>query len=108
MTGHSQSAELSQGFLDLFVASCDKDTARTNWVRYIGTPSFNEYGYKLAVSSEGTIFVLGQISANGFTNGNADILIGALNWQFGDTKFVEYMGSNILETPGAMIYNQYT
>ncbi len=72
--GHSQSSELSSGFLDIFVAACDKDTASTLWVRTLGTPSFNEYSSSLTVLSDGTLFMLGSISANGYTKGNIDIL----------------------------------
>jgi Beta-propeller repeat len=77
--GHSQSSELSQGFLDIFIATGNKDNpVETMWVRYIGTPSFNEYAYSLTLSPEGNIYALGQIQASGFTNGNTDFLIMSL------------------------------
>ena len=59
VTGHSQSSVLSSGFLDIFVAVCDKDSASTIWVRTIGTASFNEYSYALSISPEGMVYVLG-------------------------------------------------
>lgn len=57
--GSSQSSGLSNGFLDLFVLSVDKDTVTTNWVRYIGSASFNEYGTSLSVMSDGSVYILG-------------------------------------------------
>ena len=58
--GHSQSSELSQGFLDIFIAAAYKHDPSVNfWSRYIGTPSFSEYAYSLAVSQEGYIFAMG-------------------------------------------------
>jgi hypothetical protein len=48
---------------------------------------------------------LGQISANGFTNGNNDLLLMSLTLS-GDTRFVEYMGASIIENPGGILYNQ--
>jgi hypothetical protein len=79
VAGHSQSSTLSSGFLDIFVAVCDKDDAKTLWVRTIGTPSFNEYAYSLSLSADGVVYLLGQISANGLTNGNNDLLFAGLN-----------------------------
>lgn len=105
VSGHSQSSTLSSGFLDIFVAVCDKDTASTLWVRTIGTSSFNEYSYGLSISPEGIVYILGQISANGFTNGNSDLLLAGLNLNSGDTSFVENLGSNIIETPGGIVWN---
>lgn len=104
--GHSQSSTLSSGFLDIFVAVCDQDTASTTWVRTIGTPSFNEYGYALSVSDDGIIYMMGSISANGFTNGNSDILLAGLKLIGGDTVFVENLGSNIIETPGGLVWDR--
>lgn len=58
--GQSQSSELSQGFLDIFITAAYKhDPTITLWSRYIGTPSFSEYAYSLAVSQEGNIFAMG-------------------------------------------------
>lgn len=47
---------------------------------------------------------MGQISAIGFTNGNSDILVAGLT-RDGQTKFVEYLGNTISETPGDITYN---
>jgi hypothetical protein len=51
--------------------------------------------------------VLGTISANGFSNGNNDILMMNLNSK-GETQFVENMGASISETPGAIVWNKVT
>jgi len=57
----------------------DKESLSTLWVRYIGTSSFDEFGKSLNIMPDGTIWALGQISANGFSNGNADLLIMSLD-----------------------------
>jgi hypothetical protein len=103
--GHSMSSELSQGFLDIFIAVGNKDFLNTLWVKYIGTPSFNEYAYSLSITKDGNIFALGQISANGITNGNNDLFIMSLTLT-GETRFVENLGSSIMENPGGMIFNE--
>lgn len=106
--GHSQSSELSQGFLDIFVASAYKhDPSFTNWVRFIGTPSFSEYAYSLALGGD-TVFAMGQISATGFTNGNSDILMMALAFTNGDTRWVENLGSTMTENPAGLVYSDKT
>ena len=61
------------------MASCDLNMVTTNWVKYIGTPSFNEYAYNLATSIDGTIFVLGQTDAYGISMGSTDLLVLALS-----------------------------
>jgi hypothetical protein len=53
----------------------EMDSMTTNWIRYIGTPSFNEYASSLSVMPDGSLYLLGQINANGFTNGGTDLLI---------------------------------
>jgi|LauGreDrversion4_2_1035121.scaffolds.fasta_scaffold1772089_1 hypothetical protein len=63
----------------MFITAAYKhEPTYTYWTRYIGTPSFSEYAYSLALSSDGNIFALGQISATGFTNGNSDLLLVSL------------------------------
>lgn len=57
--GQSQSADLSQGFLDIFIAMADKETLTTYWVKYIGTSSFDEIGKSLNIMPDGTIWALG-------------------------------------------------
>lgn len=47
---------------------------------------------------------MGQISANGYTNGNSDILLAGMT-KDGTTNFVEYMGGSIIETVGGIVYN---
>jgi hypothetical protein len=76
-------------------------------VRYIGTSSFDEIGKSLHVLSDGTIWALGQISANGFSNGNSDLLIMSLGIN-GETKFVENMGGSIIENPAGIVYSSVT
>ena len=76
----------------------------TTFVKYIGTTSFNEYSKGITVLADGSVYLMGQISANGFSNGNSDILIAGLT-KDGVTKYVEYMGGTIIETPGDIIYN---
>lgn len=106
--GQSQSSELSQGFLDIFITAAFKHNPTiTFWTRYIGTPSFSEYAYSLAVSQEGNIFAMGQISATGFTNGNSDILMLSLAMT-GETRFVENLGSSMTENPGGLVYSEKT
>jgi hypothetical protein len=105
--GSLNQATCQSGFLDIFIASCHKDTLATYWVRYLGTSSFNEYSYTLQVLQDGTIFALGQISANGFTNGNLDLLLMSLTIE-GDTKFIENIGGSIVDSPGGMIYSSTT
>lgn len=83
----------------------NKNTPSTaTFVKYIGTTSFNEYSKGITVLSDGSVFSIGQISANGFTNGNSDILITGLT-KDGTTKYVEYMGATIIETAGDIVYN---
>ena len=104
--GQSQSSELSQGFLDIFITSAYKhDPTQTSWTRYIGTPSFSEYAYSLDVSKEGHIFGLGSISATGFSNGNIDMLLFSLD-SIGNTRFVENIGSTMAENPGGLVYSE--
>lgn len=106
--GHSQSSSLSQGFLDIFIVACSKsDPSRASFVKYIGTPSFNELGSSLAIQTDGSVWLMGQISANSYTNGNNDILIASLT-KDGKTNIVEYMGSTISETPGDLVWNERT
>ena len=76
ISGSSQSSTLSSGFLDIFVLSCDKDTASINWIRSIGSPSFPEISKSIGVKGDGSIFVLGYIQAFGFTNGGNDVFLG--------------------------------
>jgi hypothetical protein len=107
--GHSQSSGLSQGFLDIFITAAYKhNPTDTFWSRYVGTPSFSEYAYSLAVSQDGNIFAMGQISASGFTNGNADILMFSLAMSTGETRFVENLGSSMTENPGGLVYSEKT
>jgi hypothetical protein len=61
----------------------------------------------LQVLQDGTIFALGQISANGFTNGNLDLLLMSLTIE-GDTRFIENIGGSIADSPGGMIYSSTT
>ena len=104
--GQSQSNELSQGFLDIFIAAAYKhDPTKTFWSRYIGTPSFSEYAYTLDVSKEGNIFGMGSISATGFSNGNLDLLVFSLDMA-GNTRFVENIGSTMAENPGGLVYSE--
>lgn len=74
----------------------DKETLITYWVKYIGTPSFDEIGKSLNIMPDGTIWALGQVSANGISNGNIDLLIMSLTSK-GETRFVENMGGSIIE-----------
>lgn len=83
----------------------DKDSLTTLWVKYLGTASFNEYAYSLTVTPDGSIFALGQISANGFTNGNNDLLLMSLSVASGQTRFVQNLGASIADNPGGIIYN---
>jgi hypothetical protein len=103
--GQSQSVELSQGFLDIFIAMANKDTLQTVWVRYIGTSSFDEIGKSLHILPDGTIWALGQIQANGFTNGNNDVLLMSLGVD-GTTRFVQNMGASMSDLPAGMVYSQ--
>jgi len=50
---------------------------------------------------------MGNIMANGFTNGNWDILMMGLTYD-GTVFYTEYMGNTISETPGAMVWNPST
>jgi len=102
--GQSQSADLSQGFLDIFIVAADKDSLLTYWVKYIGTPSFDELGKSLMIMPDGNIWALGLISANGFTNGNSDVLIMSLT-QRGETRFVQNAGGTIVENPAGLVYS---
>ena len=52
---------MSSGFQDIFVAAMQKDSMATLWIRYIGTPSFNEYSASLSVMADGSLYLLGQI-----------------------------------------------
>lgn len=105
ITGYSQSSVLTNGFLDIFIMAVSKTSPSTaTFVKYIGTTSFNEYSKGITVLSDGSLYLMGSISANGYTNGNSDILLASMS-KDGTTKFVEYMGSTIIETPGDIIYN---
>eukprot|EP00347_Sterkiella_histriomuscorum_P002714 403367090 len=105
ITGYSQSITLTNGFLDIFVLSVSKSNpTTTTFVKYIGTNSFSEISKGLTVLTDGSFFLMGQISANGFTNGNNDVLVASMT-KDGKTNFVEYMGSTISETPGDIVYN---
>lgn len=57
--GYSQSSGLSNGFLDIFVVCADKDTLAVDWVKYIGTPSFNEYAKGFSVMNDGSLYMVG-------------------------------------------------
>jgi hypothetical protein len=59
--GYSESAGLSSGFNDVFIVSCTKASAAINWIRYIGTSSFDEFSMRMAVSADGTIYGLSRI-----------------------------------------------
>lgn len=103
--GHSQSSALTSGFLDIFIISCDKNTpSNAKFVKYIGTSSFNEYGGGLTLTSQGTVYFMGQISAAGYTNGNNDIFMAGLT-KDGVLIFTNYLGGSISETPGDIQYN---
>jgi hypothetical protein len=96
---------LTSGFLDIFILSVSKSNpVSTVFVKYIGTPSFSEYSKGLSTLPDGGVLLIGQISANGYTNGNNDILMAQLD-KDGKTKYVEYMGGTIIEQPGDIIYN---
>lgn len=51
---------------------------------------------------------MGQISATGFTNGNADIFMVSLAMSNGETRFVENLGSSMTENPGGLVYSEKT
>jgi len=104
VTGQSGSPGMSSGFQDIFVAAMDKDTSSTLWVRYIGTPSFNEYSASLSVMPDGSLYLLGQIQANGFTNGGTDLLIAQLSLS-GDQVLLEYLGSSMNEEPVSLVFS---
>ena len=53
---------------------------------------------------DGTIWALGSISANGFSNGNTDVLIMSLTSQ-GETILVENMGGSIIDSPAGIVYS---
>ena len=54
---------------------------------------------------DGTIWALGQIQANGFTNGNWDMLVMQVDLN-GNTQVVENIGSTIIDMPAGMVYSQ--
>ena len=53
---------------------------------------------------DGSLYLLGSIQANGFSNGNLDLFVMQLTLA-GETKFVEYIGAGNIETPGDIVYN---
>lgn len=86
--------------------SVNKDNpSNAAFVKYIGTSQFPEYSQSISVLSDGSFFLMGQIQALSYSNGNSDIF---LSYQLmdGSTKWVEYMGSSYVETPGTLVYNK--
>jgi hypothetical protein len=59
ITGYSWSTGLTNGFYDIVIMKCKKDTGTIDWIKYIGTKSFSEYSSKIALLSDGSIFLLG-------------------------------------------------
>ena len=95
---------MSQGYTDIFLVSFDKDTpTSTYWVKYIGTSS-HEYGNALTILKDGSVFALGQIKANGYTNGDTDMLLMKLDIN-GNTLAVEYLGGTSGEQGEALVWN---
>lgn len=106
ITGYSQSIVLTNGFLDIFVMSVSKSNPSTAaFVKYIGTAQFSELSSSISVLTDGSFFVMGQISAISYSNGNSDIFM-SYSLLDGTTKWVEYMGSAFVETPGMIVYNK--
>lgn len=75
ISGTSQSAGLSSGFEDMFIISCQVNTAQINWIKYIGTSSFPEFGGSLAITPSGNIWSIGTIRALTYSNGDQDLFI---------------------------------
>jgi len=74
--GSSISDGLKNGFYDIFVIACSKnDPSSVTYVKYVGTVSYEEHAKGLAVKSDGSLIIMGDIEADGFTNGNMDVFI---------------------------------
>ena len=57
--GHSLSNILTNGFYDVFILSVTKSGFGVNWVKYLGTASFNEYAFSMVLTSLGQIYAVG-------------------------------------------------
>ena len=95
---------LTSGFSDVFILSCTKASASLNWVKYLGTASFNEYSYRMTVGSDGTIFALGSIQAIGFTHGALDVLVFSVS-NGGISNWVDVIGDAINDYGADIVYD---
>jgi hypothetical protein len=73
MTGFSSSTGLTHGNEDIIIVKLDSSSGNTQWVKYVGGGA-NDIGRDIIATSS-AVYVLGDGSSPGMTNGGSDIYL---------------------------------